>query len=115
MLNLDNAESKDILSMCYRTRKTMLNPIIDWSNEDVWEFIREYNIPYCELYDKGYKRLGCVGCPMNSNRREELEKYPKYKQAYLRAFERMLDGIRERGLETTWETAKEVMEWWLEQ
>lgn len=113
MLNLDNAESKDILSMCYRTRKTMLNPIIDWSNDDVWEFIRTYNVPYCSLYDQGYKRLGCIGCPMNDHAAEELEKYPKYKQAYMRAFDRMLKQRRSKGLDDQWKTAEDVMKWWL--
>lgn len=113
MLNLDNDESKDIVSMCYRTRKTLLNPIVDWSNEDVWEFIHKYNIPYCKLYDQGYKRLGCVGCPMSTRQREELEKYPKYKQAYLRAFERMLKQRKSRGWDDNWKTAEQVMEWWL--
>lgn len=113
VLNLDNAESKDILSMCYRTRKTMLNPIIDWSTEDVWEFIRTYNVPYCSLYDQGYKRLGCIGCPMNDHAAEELEKYPKYKQAYLKAFERMIDQRKANGMDCVWKTAEEVMEWWL--
>lgn len=94
---MDNAESKDIVSMCYRTRTTTVNPIIDWSNDDVWEFIHKYNVPYCELYDQGYKRLGCIGCPMNDHAAEELEKYPKYKQAYMRAFDRMLKERKQRG------------------
>ena len=113
VLNMDNAESKDIVSMCYRTRVTTVNPIIDWSNEDVWEFIHKYNVPYCELYDQGYKRLGCIGCPMNSHAAEELEKYPKYKQAYMRAFDRMLKQRKSKGLDDQWKTAEDVMKWWL--
>ena len=113
VLNLDNAESKDIISMCFRTRKTLLNPIVDWSNEDVWEFIRKYNVRYCELYDQGFKRLGCIGCPMASTQVEELEKYPKFKALYMKAFERMLEERKEAGLETQWQTAKDVYEWWI--
>lgn len=113
VLNLDNDESKDIVSMCYRTRVTTVNPIIDWSDEDVWEFIHKYDIPYCKLYDQGYKRLGCIGCPMSTRQREELEKYPKYKQAYLRAFERMLEQRKARGWDDQWKTAEDVMAWWL--
>lgn len=115
VLNMDNAESKDIVSMCYRTRKTTVNPIIDWSNEDVWEFIHKYNVPYCRLYDEGYKRLGCIGCPMSTHAAEELEKYPKYKQAYMRAFDRMLEERKQRGYDDHWKTAEDVMTWWLRQ
>lgn len=114
-LNMDNAESKDILTMCYRTRKTTINPIVDWSDADVWEFIHKYNVPYCKLYDEGYKRLGCIGCPMNNHAAEELEKYPKYKQAYLRAFDRMLKERKSRGYDDQWKTAEDVMDWWLKQ
>lgn len=68
VLNLDNADSRDAMEMCYRTRKTLINPIVDWDDDEVWEFIHKYNIPYCKLYDEGYKRLGCIGCPMGSTK-----------------------------------------------
>ena len=35
--------------------------------------------------------MGCIGCPMSSNRVQELERYPKYKEMYIRAFDRMID------------------------
>lgn len=109
----DNEESRDVIEQCYARHKTVLNPIIDWSDEDVWEFIHEYNVPYCELYDRGYKRLGCIGCPMSGNQKEELDKYPAIKKVYLQAFEKMLQARHENGNETVWETAEEVMEWWV--
>ena len=113
VLNFDNSDARRFVEHCYRTSKTTLNPIIDWEDEDVWEFIKSENIPYCGLYDCGYKRLGCVGCPMNANRAEELERYPKIKSAYMRAFNRMLAEREAAGLETQWNTPEEVMAWWL--
>lgn len=115
VLTEDNEESRELVEFCYKRQKTVLNPIIEWSDADVWEFIHEYNVPYCKLYDEGYKRLGCVGCPMNTHAAEALEKYPKYKQAYLKAFEKMLDGNRSAGIEMTWNTPQQVMQWWLSQ
>lgn len=65
------------------------------------------------LYDQGYKRLGCVGCPMGKNG-EELEKYPKYKQAYLRAFKRMLEQGKEKGINyKEWKDEYDVYNWWI--
>lgn len=81
------------------------------ADEDVWEFIKTYNIPYCDLYDKGYKRLGCIGCPMNTTAEAELERYPKYKQNYIRAFDRMLEMFEEKP--ENWTDGKAVMDWWL--
>lgn len=112
MLMNDNEEARDLVESCYRRKKTILNPIINWEDEDVWEFIHKYKVPYCELYDRGYKRLGCIGCPMNTAA-AELERYPKYKALYLRAFEKMLQERRDRGLPVTWQTADDVMSWWL--
>lgn len=113
VLNNDNAESREVIEYCYRQRKTVLNPIIDWEDDDVWEFIRTYKIPYCKLYDEGYKRLGCIGCPMNTAAATELERYPKYKAAYIRAFDKMLEERKAVGAETLWESGEDVMDWWL--
>lgn len=98
---------------CKVHSRRVLNPIYDWTTEEVWEFIKEYNVPYCELYDKGYTRLGCIGCPMSTHNAEELEKYPKFKQAYIRAFQRIvdnMDGIRNE----TWTDGEAVYKWWLQ-
>lgn len=116
MLNNDNADSRKMIEQCYQRNKTVINPIIDWTDEDVWEFIHEYEVPYCKLYDEGYKRLGCIGCPMSTKQKQELEQYPKYKQAYIRAFERMLKKRKEEGKDDskgTWTSAEAVYNWWI--
>lgn len=97
VLNNDNAESRELLESCYKKRKTVINPIINWEDEDVWEFIHRENIPYCKLYDEGEKRLGCIGCPIAGSRAMERDfaKYPKYKELYLKAFGTMI-AERER-------------------
>lgn len=106
----DNPDNSEMARFCPTKGKHILNPIIDWTDEEVWEFIHEYKVPYCKLYDEGYKRLGCIGCPMNPAAAAELERYPKYKKAYLRAFQKMLDVYTK---ESIWKTPEDVMEWWL--
>lgn len=113
VLTNDNTESRKMIDTCYQRRKTVLNPIIDWTEREVWEFIFEYNVPYCELYDEGFRRLGCIGCPMSTKQKQDLEMYPKIKQAYLNAFGRMLKEIRSSGKTATWKTPEEVYEWWV--
>lgn len=100
-LDPDNMD-EDMVRYCMNSKGFILNPIIDWTDDEVWEFIHRYNIPYCELYDKGWKRLGCIGCPMSAHRKEDLDAYPKFKEAYLRAFDRMIrnqieGGVHRRG------------------
>lgn len=109
MLRLDNRENARIVEMCYKDHTTTINPIVDWTDADVWEFIKEYNVPYCCLYDEGFKRLGCIGCPMGSKqqREYEFERYPKYKNLYMIAFQKMIDN--HGGALRKYNNAEEIM------
>ena len=71
----------------HRTDGGTLAPIVYWTDEDVWEFIRSRNLPYCELYDQGFKRLGCIGCPMagQAGQRKEFARWPGYERAWKKA------------------------------
>ena len=94
MLNLDNSDTRRGVEICYRTNKTLVNPIIDWDDSDVWEFLNEVvKVPHCCLYDEGFRRLGCIGCPLSGgkNMRRDFERWPKYKEKYIKAFERMIE------------------------
>lgn len=116
IMNDDNDINRRMVEQCYRTTKTMLNPIIDWTDSDVWEFLRYYGCKINPLYECGFKRVGCIGCPMaNKHRYTEFNLYPKYKQNYISAFDRMLDRRRELGLDSkmSWKTGFDVFKWWL--
>lgn len=68
------------------------------------------------LYQCGYKRIGCIGCPMASKHRyKEFHDYPKYKLNYIRAFDRMLEHRKERGLTSNvdWSSGENVFKWWM--
>lgn len=39
-----------------------VNPIVYFTERDVWEYIKKYNLPYCSLYDKGYRSIDCSPC-----------------------------------------------------
>jgi phosphoadenosine phosphosulfate reductase len=44
----------------YRVMK--LNPLATWTEEQVWRYVREHNVPYNRLYDRGYTSIGCAPC-----------------------------------------------------
>lgn len=111
--NDDNDESRRSVENCYRTKKTLVNPIIDWTTDEVWEFIKKYDVKYCKLYDDGFERLGCIGCPMNTKRVEDFERYPTYKKAYIKAFDKMIAKRKLTNMNTKWETGKECFDWWV--
>ena len=57
---------RKMIESCYKhIGKKYMNAIIDWKDSDVWDFIKENKMSYCELYDQGWKRLGCILCPMS--------------------------------------------------
>ena len=112
ILNADNSDDRRLLEHCIPKRKHICNPSVDWTYEMVWRFIIDKNLPYCDLYDKGYERLGCIGCPMDTHKKEVLEAYPKYKAQYLRTFKKMLNIREQKGLKTSWNNEQEVYDWW---
>ena len=94
IMNDDNDVNRRMVEQCYRTRKTMVNPIVDWTDEDVWDFLNGNGIEHCCLYDEGFTRLGCIGCPLSGSKNmiRDFERWPKYKENYIRAFQRMIDN-----------------------
>ena len=112
-LNNNNDESREVVDFCIKQRKTVVNPIIDWSDDDIWEFIEEYKVRYCSLYDEGFKRLGCIGCPLAGAKAQmkEFERWPKYKTLYIRAFDKMIEQNPE--CMKSWKTGQDVFGWWV--
>jgi phosphoadenosine phosphosulfate reductase len=39
-----------------------LNPMANWSREEIWNHIRQYHVPYNPLHDQGYRSIGCMPC-----------------------------------------------------
>ncbi len=114
VMNMDNSPSRRLVEHCYRTTNAMLNPIVDWSDNDVWTFLKHYGCASNPLYQCGKSRVGCIGCPMQSNkaRLSEFEKYPKYKQLYISAFDRMLTANADKDYKYNWKTGANVFNWW---
>lgn len=58
-------------------RGRILLPIRTWSDSDVWRFLRENNVEVCSLYSEGFKRLGCIGCPLaRGSRLRDFARWP---------------------------------------
>ncbi len=113
VMNMDDDAGRRFTEMCYRTHTVLVNPIIDWTDEDVWSFLHHYGCPSNPEYQRGRTRVGCINCPISTLKQKKLDfyYYPKYKDAYLHAYDKMLKRRRELGYETQWKSAEEVLAW----
>ena len=94
--------------------KFFVRPILDWSQGEVWEYIKKNNLSYCDLYDKGFHRLGCVLCPFSREiKREELY-FPKIVNCWKLACEHIVKARLQSGkrYKHQFATGKELYDWW---
>lgn len=108
---------RKMVEVCQRdTTKIFVNPIIDWTTDEVWEYIGDFGLDYCQLYDEGFTRLGCVLCPMHTAEltKREIERWPKIAEAWRRAANRFWDEyIGKRDSMAKFSSGDELFEWWI--
>ena len=90
-------------------------PIVDWSEADVWCYLRERGLPVNPLYAEGFQRIGCVLCPFKgaAETQRDLVRFPKIAANWRAACYRYFDKRIERGTPLPWATAEEFWQWWL--
>lgn len=118
ILNNDNDEARREFENCQLKGKKVVNPIVDWTTEEVLDYCAAEHVPMNPLYEEGFCRVGCIGCPMAGKHKREREflRWPKYKDNYLRAFRRMLEVRSAAGKETKrWPDEYDVFRWWMEE
>jgi phosphoadenosine phosphosulfate reductase len=114
--NNDNDMKRKLNEICMKQRTFALNPIIDWSDDDVWEFLHKRKVPVNPLYAQGYKRVGCIACPLagKKSQQKDFERLPKYRDAYFRSAQRYVERRRKEGIsEDVIYTPNEYFERWL--
>lgn len=117
ILTNDNDDKRQWVERCQMRAKTATNPVIDWTDHDIYQFIEQEHLCINPLYHQGFKRIGCIGCPMAGRKTRELEfaRYPTYKRAYLHAIERMMQARAATGMKPLQQkTAQGVFDWWME-
>ena len=82
-----NADGERTLG-CIRGQESLLiSPIIEWTDDDVWNFLNTIGVSHCELYDQGWHRIGCIGCPMSTAKQKIIEnkRWPHVKRNWIKA------------------------------
>ena len=99
LLTTDDASSRRLFEQCQMRGVRVLNPIIDWSDDDVWSYLHSRGIEGNPLYKEGWTRIGCVGCPLARRRAKELAfaRYPGLYKAWHDAIAYVIERRKEMG------------------
>ena len=109
-----NIDNKNQILCINGKDKILLNPIIDWqTTRDVWGFIRGKKLEYCELYDRGYHRIGCMFCPMASviSKQRDRRNYPGVEREIKKSIQMLCDN-GDYGLPFD-NDIDEIFNWWI--
>lgn len=118
----EDAESRDddtwdcrMVKRAKQQRDLICNPIYYWSDDDVWDFIKDRGIKTNPLYDMGFERVGCIGCPLAPRRTREWEfrLFPAYKINYIKAFDK-IDKSGYKGDFSPDMTGEDLFLWWMQ-
>ena len=109
---------RHMVEQCYNDNsKRYFNPIIDWSTEDVWQYIKSTPLPYCSIYDEGFDRIGCIMCPMSNTEQmlKEAERWPTYAKMYQVAAQKAYDYKLHKGniIPQGWSSGNDMYNWWV--
>lgn len=94
-VNITNADEEQTLGCIHGKESLLISPIIYWTEQDVWEFLNDVvKVPHCSLYDEGWHRIGCIGCPMSSHKQKMLEneRYPHVRRSWIKAIKAIRNG-----------------------
>jgi len=96
------------IETCRRAGGVFVHPIINWKTADIWRYIRERNLPYCRLYDEGWKRIGCVLCPMTRDIERQIARWP----GIARVWRKLSDEVHK--ICGDFPSADAAWAWWLD-
>lgn len=110
--DLFEVENETVVSCVGGSDKIILSPIFRWSDSDVWRYIKANRIEYCELYNMGFHRIGCMFCPMASAKEKALS-LSLFKTQAERIYIKAIRELINIGKYPEFETPEEVFFWWI--
>ncbi len=67
---------------CFNHTKNLVMPLSVWTDKDVWDYIKKYDLKYSKAYDMGEKRTGCMMCPYGAHLEQEPNRYQRMEIYY---------------------------------
>jgi len=105
------AEESSLRSMNYRIhgcnafnlKRPVSNPMTFWGEDDVWGYLRQFEVPYAEIYKKGYQRTGCIFCAFGCHLEKPENRFQKLKRTHPKLYSYCMDKLGMR----------QVLDWYL--
>jgi 3'-phosphoadenosine 5'-phosphosulfate sulfotransferase (PAPS reductase)/FAD synthetase len=82
----------------FNKTRPMSTPMAFWNEQDVWDYIKLYNVPYSKIYDMGYTRTGCVFCMYGCHLEQKPNRFQLLKQTHPKMYEYCMKDVEDGGL-----------------
>lgn len=98
------------------TGDKLVNPIVNWTDTEIWEYIHKFKIPYCKLYDEGRQRIGCIFCPFANKAAiaDDLKRYPQFVNYYVKALDIVIANKIKQGKKSVYASGAEWFNAWID-
>ncbi len=115
--HFDNTDDVRQTGACYTNSYFFVNPLAYWSNDYLWDYIGGERLETNPLYKEGFRRVGCMCCPIASvcDRKAELARYPKYEKRFIKLADDIIQIRNAQGLPNkyNYKTGAEYFDMWL--
>jgi phosphoadenosine phosphosulfate reductase len=93
--------------------KIHVYPIMHWTTKDIWAYIHKNNLAYSDFYDKGFHRLGCIGCPLGQQpqRMREYKMFPRFVTTTVNSIEKNINAGK--SISKFFNDPYEAFYWWI--
>ncbi len=112
-----NYTPEDCDTRSYMKGAKHIRPIVYWSENEVWQYIRMFDMPYIKYYDPPYcfNRHGCIGCPLSGVKQQifEFRMFPGYAKMILKGIYQNMILKPENTFAKNFANEYEVFYWWL--
>lgn len=116
--HMDSIWDCSFITAAKQNRTLSCSPLLEWTDDDIWSYIHSNGLRCNPLYEMGYRRVGCIGCPLAGRRTQlkEFRDFPTYRRAYIRAFQKLVEARKETyplRPYRAWRTGDDVFSWWV--
>lgn len=115
--HFDNTDDVRQTGACYTNSYFFVNPLAYWSDGYLWDYIGSERLETNPLYREGFRRVGCMCCPMASScdRKAELARYPKYEKRFIKFADDIIRLRNAQGFPNRYnfKTGAEYFDMWL--